>query len=424
MTALDAGVLAALDEAVETANAEVAAAYPGNPTGRQPVSTLYVPADRFGAGTVAELGARASALMDTHAPDSAAMASAFGLDRAFALAGEVRERVARKLREEPVEDLRVDFEDGYGVRDDAEEDADAAAAAGTIATGHADGTLPPFLGLRVKSFSDGLHRRSVRTLERFLGVLLARTGGELPAGFVLTLPKILSPAHVAAFAEVLGALEAASGLPHGRLRFELQVETTQSIIAADGTIALPQLVMAAAGRCTAAHFGTYDYTAACGLPAGEQRIDHPSCDAARHVMQIALAGRGIRLSDGSTNVLPAGEGHEDLHVAWRLHASHVRRSLAHGFFQGWDLAAAQLPSRYVAVYAFHLAALHDTTARIRAWRDATPAPGGVLDEPATVTALLSSLRRALDCGAVSPAEVVDRTGAAPAELWPADPPVP
>ena len=226
---------------------------------------------------------------------------------------------------------------------------------------------------------------------------------------------------MAAFAEVLGALEEAGGLAHGALRFELQVETTQSIVDADGLFALPRLVSAAQGRCTAAHFGTYDYTAACGLPASQQRIDHPCCDAARHVMQIALAGRGVRLSDGSTNVLPASEGHEDVHLAWRLHAGRSPL-VAHGFFQGWDLAAAQLPSRYAAVYAFHLATFDDTAARIRAWREATPSQGGVLDEPATVKALLASLRRALDCGAVRPAEILERTGAAPAELWPADPP--
>lgn len=424
MTPLGSEVLAALDEAVATANAAVAAAYPGAAPGRQPVSTVYVAADRFAERTVVELGEQARALMDAHAPESAAMASAFGLDRAFAHAGEVRERVVRKLTVEPVEDLRIDFEDGYGVRPDAEEDAHAEAAAHAVAAGHADGTLPPFIGLRVKSFADGLHRRSVGTLERFLGALLERTGGALPPGFVLTLPKILSPGHVAAFAEVLAALESASGLEHGRLRFELQVETTQSIVAADGMIALPGLVAAAAGRCTGAHFGTYDYTAACGLPASEQRIDHPSCDAARHVMQIALAGRGIRLSDGSTNVVPASDGHEDVHVAWRLHAGHVRRSLAHGFFQGWDLAAAQLPSRYAAVYAFHLTTFDDTAGRIRAWHDARPAEGGVLDEPATVKALLAGLRRALDCGAVAADEILDRTGATPAELWPTDPPPP
>jgi len=424
MTLLGAEALTALDAAVETANAAVAATYPGAAPGRQPVSTVYVAADRFGERTVAELGAQARALMDAHAADSAAMASAFGLDRAFALADKVRKRVVRKLTVEPVEDLRVDFEDGYGVRDDAEEDGHAEAAAEAIALGQADGALPPFIGLRVKSFADGLHRRSVRTLERFLGVLLERTDGVLPAGFVLTLPKILSPGQVAAFAEVLGALESASGLEDGRLRFELQVETTQSIVAADGMIALPRLVAAAAGRCTAAHFGAYDYTAACGLPASEQRIDHPTCDAARHVMQIALAGRGLRLSDGSTNVLPASDGHEDVHVAWRLHAGHVRRSLAHGFFQGWDLAAAQLPSRYTAVYAFHLATFDDTTARIRAWRDARRAESGVLDEPATANALLASLRRALDCGAVPADEIHDHTGATPADLWPADPPPP
>ncbi len=102
-------------------------------------------------------------------------------------AKDVRRRVNEKLGREPIEDLRIDFEDGYGVRDDAEEDA-AARAAGELA-----GRLPvPFVGLRCKSLEAPTRRRAVRTLRVFLDAL-----GTLPPGFVVTLPKVSAVEQVA-----------------------------------------------------------------------------------------------------------------------------------------------------------------------------------------------------------------------------------
>jgi citrate lyase beta subunit len=317
--------------------------------------------------------------------------------------------VAAKLAREPVEDLRIDFEDGYGDRDDAEEDRDAAKAAAEVARAAAAGTLPPFVGLRVKSFADGRHLRSIHTLDLFLTGLLERSG-PLPDGLVVTFPKVVAAAHVAAFAELLGRLEAALGLPDRRLRFEVQVETTQSIVDPAGLVGLRGIVDAAGGRLGGAHFGVYDYTAACGLPPSEQRLTHPACDFARHVMQVALAGTGVRLSDGSTAAVPAGDDTAAVHAAWRRHAAHVRHSLRHGFWQGWDLHPAQLPSRYAAVYAWHLEGFEEAAARVRAFHAGAPGPGGVLDEPATVKALVAQLRRAVHCAAVPEDEALARTG--------------
>ena len=393
---------------VERAAAAHARRYPGDPGGRQLVHTVYVAADRFAAGTATAHGAEALRLLDAHAPDGNALAAAVGIhDQALAAA--VRERVAAKLAREPVEDLRIDFEDGYGVRDDAEEDRDAARAAAAVAEALAAGTLPPFAGPRVKSFADGRHWRAVRTLDVFLTGLLERAG-RLPDGLVVTFPKVVAAEHVAAFAELLGRLEAALGLPDGRLRFEVQVETTQSIFDPAGRVALRGIAEAAAGRLAGAHFGVYDYTAACGLPPSEQRLTHPACDFARHVMQVALAGTGVRLSDGSTAVVPAGDDTPAVHAAWRLHAAHVRHSLRHGFWQGWDLHPAQLPSRYVAVYAWHLDGFQQAAARVRAFHAGAPGPGGVLDEPATVKALVGQVRRAVHCGAVPETEALASTG--------------
>jgi hypothetical protein len=412
---LDPAGLQELFDRVTSVAGEDARAHPGDSHGRQPVHTVYLPADRFSAGTVAEMGAEALRLLDAHAATPATFAAAFGIPRTLTEA--VCQRVGAKLRTEPVEDLRVDFEDGYGVRDDASEDEHAVAAAIVVAEALAGGTATPFVGLRVKSFCDGLQQRSVRTLDVFLTALLERTEGRLPGRFAVTFPKIVAPEHVAAFAEVCARLEQALGLAVGVLRFELQVETPQSIVDRQGRLALPALVGAGDGRVSAAHFGVFDYTAACGLLPDEQRSTHPACDFARHVMQTTLAGTGVRLSDGSTNVVPAGDTSAAVHAAWQAHSAGVRHSWVHGFYQGWDLHPAHLPSRYATVYAILLDGLDEALARVRAW-SAQSAAAGVLDEPATVRALLAHVRRAVDCGAILEAEALDRAGIDPAVLRP------
>jgi citrate lyase beta subunit len=366
-----------LNTRVDEARAEHARLHPGEPAERQPVHTVYVPADRFTADTASELGGEALRLLDAHAPDGAAAASAFGVDGA--LADTVRERVAAKLSREPVEDVRIDFEDGYGVRDDEEEDAHVARAVEEVARAYEARRLPYYWGLR--------------TLDGFLTGLAERLG-KLPGGFVVTFPKILVPSHVSLFAEFLGRFEDEIGLPEGMLRFEVQVETPESVLR------LPEILEAAGSRLSAAHFGVYDYTAALGLPPSEQRLDHPVCDHARHVMQVVTAGTGVRLSDGSTNVVPANDQTAEVHRVWRRHAALVRYSLLHGYNQGWDLHAAHLASRFATVYAFHLNGLDEAIDRVRAWNDDGAATDGVLDEPATIKALTNRLRRAVDCGAV------------------------
>jgi hypothetical protein len=198
------------------------------------------------------------------------------------------------------------------------------------------------------------------------------------------------------------ALEREYELPSGRLRFEVQVETPAAVLAADGTATVARLVHAAGQRLVGLHYGTYDYSAACGIAAARQSLDHPAADHAKAVMQVAVAGTGVRLSDGSTNVLPVGDT-EAVQAAWRLHAGLVRRGLDRGFYQGWDLHPAQLPTRYATTYAFFRDGAPTAAARLDDYlrRRAT----GVLDEPATARALAGFLLRGLDCGALDEAEV-------------------
>ena len=391
---------------LRAANAAFMARYPGERADRQPVHVVYGGAHLFRSDSARKLGQLATAALEQHAPDAGTLAKAFGLPPELAAA--VRERVARKLATEPVEDQRIDFEDGYGARPDAEEDGHAVECAREVARGHQEGTLSPFIGIRIKSMIEETRQRAVRTLDLFLTTLLEGTGGVLPRGFVVMLPKPQIPEHSAALADALDALEPKLGLPPGTVRCEIMVEQAQAVIDDAGRVAIPGLVRALRGRCIAAHFGTYDYTASCGITAAHQHMAHLACDFAKHCMQASLAGTGVWLSDGATSVMPVGDT-AAVHAAWRLQASHVRHSLQGGFYEGWDLHPAQLVARYVAVYAFYLEALPAATARLSnfiAKAAQATLVGEVFDDAATGQALLNFFLRGLGCGAISEEETL------------------
>jgi citrate lyase beta subunit len=374
---------------------------------RQPLQTLYVPADRITHSIVAEFGGEAIRLLEAHATDAPAFEDVFGVPAD--VAERTRSRTLAKLERQPVEDLRVDFEDGYGVRPDDEEDRHAEEAGRAVAAARDEAIAPRSVGLRVKSFDDPrLEARSIRTFERFASTLADAAGG-LPEGLVVTFPKVTDPDQVAAFADRLGELESLLGLAGRPMRFEVQVETPRSVLGPDGAVAAGRIVAAANGRLTAMHLGVFDYTASLGLMPWEQRLDHPANDLARQLLQVSLAGTGVWISDGSSNVVPASDATEDVRAAWRVHADHVRHSLSGGFYQGWDLHPAHLASRYAAVYGWLLPHLEDAVERVRAWRRGSGS-AGVIDEPATITSLLRYLRFAVSSGAVDEAEVLAATG--------------
>ena len=461
------------DDSVEKVNARLSDAnrdfarrYPGETGKRQPVHTVYGGAHLFKADSAQRLGALARRSMDQFAPDFIVFAKAIGLPgaeqlpdssgeteelaeqlsgqpelvrqerKAAWLAHTIFERVGEKLRREPVEDFRIDFEDGYGNRPDAEEDGHAASAAGEVAQGMADSTLPPFIGIRIKPFNEELRARSFRTLDIFVSTLLEKSDGKLPDNFVVTLPKITIPEQATALADLFDLLEQKTGLAAGSLKLELMIETTQSIINSRGEINLPLLLAATRGRCIAAHFGTYDYTASCNITAAHQHMLHPACDFAKNMMQVSLGGTGIWLSDGATNIMPVAphrfvEGSPRLTLeqieenravvqrAWKLHYSHVQHSLETGFYQGWDLHPAQLPTRYAAIYAFFLESLDAASERLKNFVEKAAKAtlvGDVFDDAATGQGLLNYFLRANNSGAITQEEAVELSGLTVAEL--------
>ncbi|WP_405064302.1 aldolase/citrate lyase family protein [Kribbella sp. NBC_01505] len=369
---------AELDRRLGAADAALAADYPGDRGVRQPVHTVYVPADRYDDRTVADWGAQARAAVAGHE-------LADVLELPAELAGAVLDRMSAKLEREPIEDLRIDFEDGYGNRPDSEEDAATVAAAQVVS-----GT--PYYGLRVKSLEAPTRRRAIRTLDLFV-----REGG-VREGFVVTLPKVTSVGQVEAFVYLLETLEDTYGIPE--LKFEIQVETPQAILGADGTALIARMLKAGGRRVTGLHYGTYDYSASLGIAAAYQSMEHPVADHAKDVMQLAAAGTGVFVSDGSTNVLPVGAG---AHAAWQLHFRLVRRSLARGIYQGWDMHPAQLPTRFLATYLFYREGFDQAATRLSAYLGR--GESGYLDEPATAVALAGFVLRGLDCGAIDSGEI-------------------
>jgi len=455
-----------IDESLTRASTELAGRFPGESARRQPVHTVYGGAHVFRSDTAPKLGALALRFLQEYAPNWAVLSKVLGLPgsdrwpelpenpsdlkaqlewatgadreahRTARMAQVIYARIVEKLRREPVEDFRIDFEDGYGNRPAAEEDGHAESAAGEVASGLAAGTLPPSIGIRIKPLTEELRARSVRTLDIFLSELVARAGGRLPENFVVTLPKVTSPAQVAALADLFDRLEGGLHLPAGSLRLEVMIETPQSVLLPDGGAAPPVFAAAARGRCVAAHFGTYDYTASLSITAAQQTMAHPACDFAKHVMQVSLAGSGIWLSDGATNVMPipphraaqggpplpaeqVAENRDAVHRAWKLHYDHVWHSLSGAYYQGWDLHPAQLPTRYAAVYAFFLDGLEAASARLQNFvRQAGQATlvGDVFDDAATGQGLLNYFLRAWNCGAITEEEAVEKSGLTVEEL--------
>ena len=440
--------------------------YPGPPGERQPIHVVYGGAHLFRSGTARRLGELALKSLDEYAGDFAAFARAIGLPGANSLpdspdqrdgiaksidadpeaartknppaflAHTLYRRICEKLRREPVEDLRIDFEDGYGNRPDPEEDGHAATAASEVSTGLHAGELPPFIGIRIKPLNEELRERSIRTLDIFLTELAARSRRGLPKPFYITLPKVALPDEVAALADICSRLEPLLAFEPGALLIELMIETPQAIFNERGEANLLALVKAAEGRCAAVHFGPYDYTASLHIAATYQPITHFASDFARSVLQVSLAGTGIRIADGPTNLMPIPphrsakdgtpmslgqieENRAAVHRGWKLHFENVRRSLERGYYQGWDLHPAQLPARYAAVYSFFLENLDSSAERLRNFIEKAAQAtrvGQVFDDAAMAQGLVNYFVQAINCGALTAEEVQRLTTLSAREL--------
>jgi citrate lyase beta subunit len=440
-----------LFQSLRRANLRFQQIYPGDRPDRQPVHTVYGGANLFKADTCVKMGEIALRSLQTYAPDFVTLANVLemeGYDKLPAqknkieklsrqlekmkdeerkhhpawLAWSVYHKIIQKLKTEPVEDFRIDFEDGFGNRPDDEEDATALQAAYELALGMKKKTISPFIGIRIKPFTEDHKYRGVRTLDIFLTALFEKTGNRLPENFVVMLPKVTIPEQIATLVRLFELMEKVHNLPPGTLKMETMVEATQTIMDDEGRNPLMRLIRASEGRCIAAHFGTYDYTASCGITAKYQTMAHPVCDFAHHMTKVALGGTGIFLSDGATNVMPIPphrgeiltkkqkkENRESVYKAWRIGYLHTMHSLINGFYQGWDLNPAQLPMRYAATYYFFLSSYTDAVHRLKVFVERaaiSTLTGDIFDDAATGQGLLNFFLKAMNCGAIDEEEVL------------------
>ncbi|WP_245671077.1 DUF6986 family protein [Nocardia amamiensis] len=430
MTKVPEHVRARIEAMLDTVDAELRRRYPGSNGRSQPIHTVYVPADRVAEETPAEWGATAVELLDRHQDLLAT------LDETGSLPD-----VRKRLEQDPVQDLRIDFEDGYGLRTDAEEDRAATAAGAVLAAwsrrsrssavgesvvaagitepgephpglphqqhfdqsqqivdARAERPRPASSGIRMKGLSSGERRRALRTLD-----LVLEAAGGVPEGFVFTVPKIRAARQIPALVQLCVGLERGYGIAEGSLRFELQIESPQAILAADGTAPVATMLTLAEGRCSGLHFGTYDYTAACGVAAPDQALDHPAADYAKAVMQVAAAQTGVWVCDGSTQIVPDA----DPEAALRNHHRLVARALRRGYYQGWDMHPGHLVTRWLATYDFFRQAIEVAVPRLL---DYLARRGGdIMDEPATAEAMAATVLRGIDCGARPTAGVPELT---------------
>lgn len=439
-----------LDE-LKVANLKFQKTYPGDKPDRQAVHTVYGGANLFKSDTCVKMGEIALRNLQTYAPNFVTLANVLQLKgyehlphlekdieyltgkldnmndeerkkEVSWLAYSVYNKIVKKLQTEPVEDFRIDFEDGFGNRPDHEEDATAVNAANELAIGMQNQTISPFIGIRIKPFTEDLKNRGVRTLDIFLTTLLEKTGGKLPDNFIVMLPKVTIPEQVITMVRLFEILEKENNLQPGTLKMETMVEATQIVMDDEGRNPLMKIVRASEGRLIAAHFGTYDYTASAGITAKYQTMSHPVCDFAHHMTKVALGGTGIHLSDGATNVMPIGphrgenltyeqqkENRESVYNAWKIGFNHTTHSLINGRYQGWDLNPAQLPMRYAATYNFFLSSYEDAVFRLKSFVERaaiSTLTGDIFDDAATGQGLLNFFLKAMNCGAITEEEAL------------------
>lgn len=384
----------------------------------QPVHVLYGGAHLFSEKTFEKVANLAEQAFKYAASDARALNKLCGESWDDQVSREIFHRAEKKISTSPLEDYRIDFEDGYGVRSDEEEDSHAISAAKTLAAVAGTRLAPKNIGIRIKPLSTAGMRRALKTLALFVDGL-HKSRAVHASGLkhlIITLPKVTNAEQVATLVEILDGYEKEHHLGHGFFSIELVVETPSAFLGTDGTIPMASFLHSSAGRCRSLHFGVYDFTSSLGIGSAGQSIDHLACDFARIWMQIAASlAPNITVSDGIISRLPlvpkenTQDAREQFESAWRYNYQQMMRSLANGYYQGWDLHPCQLPIRHIANTVFVLREFEGAVNRLKTFvARASQAShlGGVFDDRASVLGLLNFFDRAVSSGVLHPDELL------------------
>ena len=405
-----------LELANRAASADALHASPKHPF-HQPVHVMYGGAHLFTEKTFEKIALMAREAFKFAAPDASALNMRCGelWNEKFSL--ELFKRVESKIFSVPLEDYRIDFEDGYGVRSDEEEDAHAVAVASILLEAAASDYAPKNIGIRIKPLSTSGMRRSLKTLalfvESFSQALKLQTSG--PKHLIVTLPKVTNAEQVATLVEILDGYEKDFHLGNGFFSIELIIESPEAFLGRDGTIPLASFMHAAAGRCRSLHFGVYDFTSSLGIGSAGQSIDHLACDFARMWIQVVAAViPNVVVSDGIISRLPllpkevnaSSRAHFD--SAWKYNYDQMMRSLSNGYYQGWDLHPCQLPIRHIANTVFVLREFDGAVKRLKTFVERSSQAShvaGMFDDRASVLGLLNFFDRAISSGVIDKSEL-------------------
>ena len=365
---------AELDSRLAAEDDALVARFPGERPGRQPVHTVYVPADRYAADLTAPGARRRRQAMRRARRRPARLPRRGDADLSAAGRGQARPRADRGPADRLRGRLRHPPRRRRGRRRRREPRA-------RWPSPRQDGTAAAFVRDPVQELRARRRRRRGLAHPRSgSSTTLLAAGGSLD-GFVVTLPKVTWSTRSRRWPWPVSGSRRRTGSRPARCASRSRSRRRSR---SSGPTAPPWSrgwCTPRAGRVVGLHYGTYDYSAFCGIAAPYQSLEHPVADHAKAVMQAAAAGTGVRLSDGSTNVLPVGDADAGTPRPGRCTSGWSRRSLERGFYQGWDLHPAQLPTRYAATYAFYRDGLRRCRRPPAALRDPAPRAASPTSRP-------------------------------------------
>ncbi len=409
---------------------DLSGSVPINTGSLNPLHTLYGGAHLFQRDSFERLGSMMDYYQRTYLPNPHSImlllelaGREVGALNAEQIINETFQLLLQKIATNPVEDFRIDFEDGFGYHTDEEENAVAQFSAIEAAFIFTESKLPSRFGIRIKSLFGSTCARAMDTLDIFLSTFLDSSGGKLPKGFVVTLPKITCTAEVELLCETLAEFEFRAGLKLNTIRIELMIEEPSIISDTRGNSQIQSLLKAGTPRIIGLHIGIYDYLSALGIPAGFQIYTHPLANTLRQEIVISTNTDPISIVDGVTNTLPVevfrgkdlssnqkDENKATVFRGWSEHIFNVNESLRYGIFQGWDIHPAQCIARYIAVYLHLIESRDSTINRMKKFISNSTKPTqskGVFDDAATIRGLLVYLKIAAKNSIVTDANLAE-----------------
>jgi citrate lyase beta subunit len=388
----------------------------------QPTHVVYGGAQLFKTGTINKIGTLAVAHFEQYTAQISRCQQELDPNQSVAVWQQAVGRAKSMLQHRSVQDFRIDFEDGFGVRSHAEEDQCARTSAEALADELLIGPMKSDIGLRIKALDAATADRAVRTLEIFCASLFAKWTPNETQSLILTLPKVESWQQAETIARICSVVENLHKLPPNFFRLELMIESLGVFSTRDGANDARRMIDSTHQRLQAFHIGSYDLTAQCGVAALDQGMRHPACDWVILNLKAATEGTDIWISDGATATLPLvphrgeanqltsvqrAENESAVYYAWRKSLVDIRGSLRLGVSQGWDLHPHQIAIRYLTLahyYSVNLPEMHQRMENFTKKKEQATAVGTAFDDAATVRGLVNFFSRGLAIGALQESE--------------------